>query len=295
MTYQHDLFGNLVSSNSLQEASRVPTSASQGGAWESSEEAAVPYGWKCSASFELAIQLSYSLRMYLTSTLAGLTPFSLAWKKRVTPRGRAWWVLGRSERPTDESGLGLSGSEWATPRSNPWGGDRMKRGNLTLLGMAKEWPTPTASDANSSGAVGYPTTDRHHTGTTLTDATVRDWPTPTAQSWKSTKASEATHARNSRPLQEVVGQGMANTDGATVPNQGGSMGREGQPKRPSLDALAQNGRLGEENRNTSGSRPAYLNPDWVEALVGIPTGWTDLPEEIVSALLVTATRPKSRK
>jgi hypothetical protein len=31
------------------------------------------------------------------------------------------------------------------------------------------------------------------------------WPTPTARDWKSGKASDATHDRNSRPLSEVVG------------------------------------------------------------------------------------------
>ena len=30
-------------------------------------------------------------------------------------------------------------------------------------------------------------------------------PTPTARDWRSGKASEATHARNSRPLSEVIG------------------------------------------------------------------------------------------
>lgn len=35
------------------------------------------------------------------------------------------------------------------------------------------------------------------------------WPTPTARDWRSGKASAATHARNSRPLNEVAAQGQA--------------------------------------------------------------------------------------
>jgi hypothetical protein len=39
--------------------------------------------------------------------------------------------------------------------------------------VTRLWPTPTASDANSSGAAGYSTESGRHSGTTLTDATVR--------------------------------------------------------------------------------------------------------------------------
>lgn len=42
------------------------------------------------------------------------------------------------------------------------------------------WPTPTSGDAKASGAAGYPTVSGRHSGTTLTDATVRGWLTPRA-------------------------------------------------------------------------------------------------------------------
>jgi hypothetical protein len=78
------------------------------------------------------------------------------------------------------------------------------------------------------------------------------WPTPTARDWRSGRASEATHARNARPLNEVVerlwatpaarddrgkaGSGYMSKGKAQLPNQAGGSGK--------------------------------LSPDWVEALMG---------------------------
>ena len=39
--------------------------------------------------------------------------------------------------------------KWPTPRASPDGGERMKRGNPTLLGAAR-WSTPTAQDAKNA-------------------------------------------------------------------------------------------------------------------------------------------------
>jgi hypothetical protein len=81
---------------------------------------------------------------------------------------------------------------WPTPvASDCEGGPRQpdgKRGqqlkdmtgpNPTL----ERWPTPTAGDAKASGSAGYSTASGRHSGTTLTDATVRI-PTPDANCWK---------------------------------------------------------------------------------------------------------------
>lgn len=67
------------------------------------------------------------------------------------------------------------------------------------------------------------------------------WPTPTTRDWRSGKASEATHARNARPLAEQV-------------------------------AAAERRLMSEEEY----ARAAMmLNPTWVEWLMGWPIGWTD--------------------
>jgi len=69
---------------------------------------------------------------------------------------------------------------------------KAKHGNGNGAGMplavaaklsASAMPTPTAGDAKASGSAGYSTASGRHSGTTLTDATVR-WPTPTSRDWK---------------------------------------------------------------------------------------------------------------
>ncbi len=75
--------------------------------------------------------------------------------------------------------------------------------------------------------------------------------------------------------------------------QGGSMGREGQKNRPSLETMASSGLLptptsrdhrsgkASEVTHQKNSRPlseqigGLLNPQFVEAIMGFPTGWTD--------------------
>jgi len=71
---------------------------------------------------------------------------------------------------------------WPTPCSAD--ADRASgqfaRGNPTLTGAIRGlWPTPTAQDADASGAAAYSTESGRHTGTTLTDATVRANSPPT--------------------------------------------------------------------------------------------------------------------
>lgn len=72
-------------------------------------------------------------------------------------------------------------------------------------------------------------------------SSVKLCPTPTCRDWKSGKASEATHARNARPLNEVGerdGLAMLPTPTAQLYgyNRGGAAGRVGKV-RPSLEVL----------------------------------------------------------
>jgi hypothetical protein len=85
---------------------------------------------------------------------------------------------------------------------------------------------------------------------------VQLWPTPSASPWRSGCASEATHARNSRPLNEVVLlYPTPRADGRD--NCGGSNSRR--------SAKAAGTYIGRK-----------LNPEFVEWLMGVPIGWTEL-------------------
>jgi len=77
--------------------------------------------------------------------------------------------------------LGKAAEAWQTPTSENFRGRGGARKNEAGLDrQARLWPTPTGSDAKSSGAEGYSTESGRHTGTTLTDA-AKAWPTPRAE------------------------------------------------------------------------------------------------------------------
>jgi hypothetical protein len=85
---------------------------------------------------------------------------------------------------------------------------------------------------------------------------VRCFPTPSARDGRSGKASEATHDRNSRPLNEVVWRMY------TTPIADG-VGHRKRPYSQGGEALSL--QVG-----------GHLNPTWTEWLMGFPLGWTDL-------------------
>ena len=75
--------------------------------------------------------------------------------------------------------------------------EAMAQGSLTPPRM-KPWPTPTVcGNYNRAGLTAK-------SGDGLATA-VTKCATPTARDWRSGKASEETHARNSRPLSEQIG------------------------------------------------------------------------------------------
>ncbi len=84
-----------------------------------------------------------------------------------------------------------SSSLLPTPAAQSYGSNRggaagrvgPVRHSLESLAKQGLLPTPTAGDAKESGAAGY-STERRHSGTTLTDAPVRRLPTPGGRDWK---------------------------------------------------------------------------------------------------------------
>lgn len=159
-----------------------------------------------------------------------------------------------------ESGDGLATAvrNWPTPRASENENRQTKptpsqlRGEHGMnLATAVNWPTPTASDHTGPGRSGQG-------GLNLRTAAA--WATPTAaRDWRSGKASEATHARNSRPLNEQVQRGWP-TPTASMTTEGDlqqAFYRSDDPRRPPCVGQA-------------------LNPAWVEQLQGFPDGWTEV-------------------
>jgi DNA (cytosine-5)-methyltransferase 1 len=119
----------------------------------------------------------------------------------------------------------------------------------TSASASGSWPTPQAHDAAKGNAERVGRYGTEHGGRNLNDW-VAKWPTPSARDWKGAPTSLDTLPTNSRSLNEVV---RFATPGGSRPH----------------DTNELSGRLANQ---IGGS----LNPTWVEWLMGVPTGWTDL-------------------
>ncbi|WP_110930648.1 hypothetical protein [Paenibacillus bouchesdurhonensis] len=154
---------------------------------------------------------------------------------------------------------------WPTPRAN----DAEKRGNIADdprngLPGAVLWPTPQARDYRSGDdPEGSRATRKREQGWTpgLNDA-VKLWPTP-----KGSMRGDCPSERNRRSpdLQAAVKMwptpAAQDAKNATLP--------PSQAERVTIPgAIMREGQTGQ------------LNPDWVEALMCVPKGWTDAEREV---------------
>ena len=130
---------------------------------------------------------------------------SVTWPRSGMTAGGLCWELPTLAPPTSATGSGL----WPTPTvcgnynrkgASPTSGDG-------LATAVAKWPTPDANMGSGGRTSKAPPTGKRANGTkqqiTLNDAV--KWATPTARDWKSGKASQATHDKNSRPLSEQAG------------------------------------------------------------------------------------------
>lgn len=156
-----------------------------------------------------------ALRTFLASELEATTGYTMAWKHSTTSQGRSWWVLGTPAHPTAETALSL------LPTARASDADRGGRGDLiqALRGNPNKhftMPTPRPRSGKRSRGVNQTELERsllptptkqaggawtppHGTEMNLKAALLA---TPLARDWRSGKTSEATAAKNSRPLSE---------------------------------------------------------------------------------------------
>ena len=186
------------------EASRARTSAWPARAQALTEPAAeCGVTWRASwAKFDPA---TCSWRTAQPSLLGDSDEFSPTWPRSGMTAGGLCWELPMSAPPISATGSGL----WVpTPIATEWKAGSGKLGNrapeksakagLKLTEFAKLWPTPTVcGNYNRKGASAT-------SGDGLATAVLKV-ATPTARDWRSGKASQATHDRNSRPLSEQIG------------------------------------------------------------------------------------------
>ena len=152
------------------------------------------------------------------------------------------------------------GKNWATPntmdtlpaRSPEKLAEAKKKGGCkNLREEVMNYPTPRTSDAEGGRIEtfvedGSFKSKRHKSnqtfGAKLRDA-VETFPTPTARDWKG--------CGNATPR------------------------KDGKHRMDNLEAIVKHGPQDPTNHSTNGKNHA-LNPNWVEQLMGLPVGWTDL-------------------
>jgi hypothetical protein len=169
-------------------------------------------------------------------------------------------------------------------------------GYLAEVADLASWPTPTGTDAESSGST-QPRTATHHPGTTLTEASrLTSWATPSARDYKDSggMATEATNPDGSeRTRLDQLGRQVHLTEASWVtpgahdvgtPNEG-RLKQDGQTRDPQcggnyrMDLHDQVGLTHEILGPTAAGSPAatagvgQLNPGFSLWLMGYPAAW----------------------
>jgi hypothetical protein len=183
--------------------------------------------------------------------ITAFSTMSLAtWKSWVTEQQRLGLVREKSGRLTGDDG-GSFLELWPTPRASNPGSRKPGTGGKVLAqevkkhpGCAALWPTPTAQMSPESKKSKLKR--GNNSGVNLAQM-VRDWPTPSARDWKDTP-------------------GMS----SVRPDRAGAARKADQLPRAVFNTQTA------PDPNTKTSRRVYLNPAWVETLMGFPIGWTDL-------------------
>ena len=136
---------------------------------------------------------------------------------------------------------------------------RRNAARRTSESESSSWPTPRASGQNDS-ARKLNKSGKRHAGDDLTTA-AKNWATPEAQN----------HV------------GCQTKHGQTFPRLGSQVQNWPTPilgdSHLTSTPEAAASRLAEDKKTLSRMNPGKLNPNWVEQLMGVPVGWTQLPIE----------------
>lgn len=199
----------------------------------------VTCGRKCSELSETLNQLGFWVRTYLESCKLPGGSWQRIWSAKAMTSRCSIMKLRLSERRTDESGFSL----WATPTQRDY------KGSNSMEHLTRE--TKRKNGSHQAQLANQ----------------VKLFPTPRANS--STGASQAPHRQGSADLQTVIAMFPTPTTGAGL--NGGTGNFQQLQKLADIGVISE-----EERRNMSQGNGGQLNPTWVEWLMGVPIGWTDL-------------------
>ncbi len=218
--------------------------------------------------------------------------FSETWPRAGILRDGECYLRRRWERRINATGFSFS-DIWPTPTVT---GNNNRPGvsensGLGLATAVRLWPTPTAADGRRAGNFG-----RGDGNPTLAGA-VKLWPTPTVSDFRGPNLNPGTRSASEHSLATVVMFPTPTTPGGgrSVPadavwNGNAAYAPDGKKLQVGLETVVRRfpTPTTKDNRPTSqasmerGAGPTLdqfvggtLNPDWVEWLMGWPTGWTD--------------------
>jgi hypothetical protein len=171
----------------------------------------------------------------------------------------------RSTEPLLRGQINEWGRNWPTPQTadGERGSKTLMRGegNPTMRGAVLQWSTPRVEqfeespEAWKARAKKVALRPRAHgipgQALSIQVLAVSTWATPSASPWRSGGASDDTMARNARPLNEQA--------------------THWPPSRPDPPTAT----AGAPTSSATPTGRLQLNPRFVEALMGLPTGWTD--------------------
>lgn len=200
------------------------------------------------------------------------------WKDWVTEQRQEYSQRKKSAHLIRESeSLSLeSEKNWATPQT--FDSNNLVR---TPEKLAQTRAEKNAGCMNLREQVHYPEMDHSRKA-------AKNWPTATTRDWKDTNSTVPPSRAN--PSKQTLGQRVAHVgllDQANPSTNGKSQESWATPRankvHPEIteknrNYLANRGKsnLEEDIAGHCGKATGKLNPDWVEHLMGVPAGWTDL-------------------
>lgn len=266
----------------------------------------VTSGQRCSELLRNSSPLGLLVKTLLESSTWRSTLCWLTWKAKATKQGRLYFQLAASTPRISDTGAPL----WPTPAARDCKGANSmehlqregKRSHADQLANAvKLWPTPTAAQCGmTSKTGGRPLEKSTHLSTQVWLEEQRKlWPTPTVTgnynhpgSGPKSGMGLATAAKlYPTPTQfdatcgdikgkEYNGQtqhAMKLIQAAKLyptPTTGAGL-CSGTGNFQQLKALEADGTISaEERRSMAAGNGGQLNPEWVEAMMGFPIGWT---------------------
>lgn len=137
----------------------------------------------CDSSAPPVLKSAWESKLLDRLATVGSTEWWLIWKRKITPAGML--ISRLAVLTARKDGIGSTG-----------------------------WPTPN----RATGGPNTKSTTKHIGGMDLDGvAQIASWPTPASRDWRDGRASDKTHDRNARPLNEVAAVAVVTTNGWVSP------------------------------------------------------------------------------